>query len=136
MKKVTFFVLVLSVFVACSKSETDMVLQLGTPFTIKVNQTAELESDGLKITLLEISEDSRCPINASCIWAGRIVADFKVEKDGEELFKRLADNPEGNPTLSDQFEAFGHLVKFVQVAPQREGDPIPQADYVLKIEVE
>ncbi|MCC6723405.1 MAG: hypothetical protein IT258_02765 [Saprospiraceae bacterium] len=136
MKKIAFIVLALSTLVACKKNDTDMVVKSGTPFTIKVNQTATLESDGLKITLLEITEDSRCPTTAECIWAGRIVAEFKVEKDGDSQIKTLSDNPSGDPTLSDQFEAFGHLVKLVEATPQVESSPIAQGDYVFKIEVE
>lgn len=29
--------------------------------------------DGLRIRPLRVIEDSRCPINARCVWAGRIV---------------------------------------------------------------
>ena len=29
--------------------------------------------DGLRVTPLSVIEDSRCPINARCIWAGRII---------------------------------------------------------------
>lgn len=29
--------------------------------------------DGVKVTPLQVLEDSRCPINARCVWAGRII---------------------------------------------------------------
>ena len=29
--------------------------------------------DGLRVTPLKVLEDSRCPINARCVWAGRII---------------------------------------------------------------
>jgi hypothetical protein len=131
-------VLIATLSVACNKSDQDdKVVQLNEPFTLVVNQTAELATDGMKITLLEITEDSRCPSTVVCIWAGRVVAEFKVEKDGETVIKSLTDNPENDPTLSSEFTAFGHLVKLDEVTPYPETtNAIPQKDYVVKIEIE
>jgi hypothetical protein len=39
--------------------------------TAAVGQQAYV--DGLKVTPLKVLEDSRCPINARCVWAGRII---------------------------------------------------------------
>ena len=139
MKKILFPALVLAALVFACKKDGDSCIktvQLNEAFTLVVNQTAELESDGIKITLLEITEDSRCPTNAECFWAGRVVAEFKVEKDGETLIKSLTDNPENDPTLATSFTAFGHLVKLEAVTPYPDGSPIAQKDYVVKIEIE
>ena len=38
--------------------------------------------DGLKVTPLEVIEDSRCPINARCVWAGRIIVRAAVAGGG------------------------------------------------------
>lgn len=35
-------------------------------------------ANGLKVRPLEVIEDSRCPINAVCVWAGRIVVRTEV----------------------------------------------------------
>ena len=34
--------------------------------------------DGLRVTPLSVVEDSRCPINVMCVWAGRIVARTEI----------------------------------------------------------
>jgi hypothetical protein len=34
--------------------------------------------NGLKVRPLKVIEDSRCPINAVCVWAGRLVARSEV----------------------------------------------------------
>jgi hypothetical protein len=34
------------------------------------------------LTPLEVTEDSRCPINARCIWAGQIVVETQVDGAG------------------------------------------------------
>ncbi|MBI5914845.1 MAG: hypothetical protein HY842_05670 [Bacteroidetes bacterium] len=139
MKKIIFSALVLATFLfACKKDDNPNIktVQLNQPFTLVVNQTAVLAADGWGITLLEITEDSRCPTNVQCFWAGRVVAEFRVQKDGEELIKTLTDNPTSDLSLSSEFFALGHLVKLVEVAPYPDGGPIAQEDYVVKIEIE
>ena len=34
--------------------------------------------NGLKVRPLSVAEDSRCPINAVCVWAGRIVVRTEI----------------------------------------------------------
>ena len=43
--------------------------------------------NGMKITPLSIVEDSRCPANANCVWAGRLLVSTRIESQGggEEL---------------------------------------------------
>jgi hypothetical protein len=142
MKK--FFVPILlsaALLFACDKKDDNnpKSIQLGEAFTLKINETAELDSDGMKITLLDITEDSRCPTGVSCIWEGRVVAEFKVEKDGEMLIKSATDNPQdlSDGTISNGFEAFGHTVTMEEVTPYPVGtEPIDKADYKVKIVVE
>lgn len=139
MKKFIFaFIAFAMLFLACKKDDNSNTknVQLNEVFSLKINQSAELENDGMKITLLEITEDSRCPTNAECFWAGRAIAEFKVEKSGESLIRTLTDNPENDPTLSTAFTAFGHLVKLDEVTPYPDGNPIAQKDYVVRITIE
>ena len=44
--------------------------------TAGLGETATVE--GLRIRPLRVVEDSRCPINARCIWAGRVVLRTEV----------------------------------------------------------
>jgi hypothetical protein len=47
-----------------------------------IGQTADL-GQGLRVRPLEVLEDSRCPQNARCIWAGRLRLRVAVEGAGE-----------------------------------------------------
>ena len=38
--------------------------------------------DGLRVQPLQIVEDSRCPINARCVWAGRLIVRTQVSGGG------------------------------------------------------
>ncbi|WP_156767624.1 hypothetical protein [Candidatus Viadribacter manganicus] len=47
-----------------------------------INQTADL-GQGLRVRPLEVREDSRCPQNARCVWAGRLRLRVNIEGLGE-----------------------------------------------------
>lgn len=47
-----------------------------------IGQTADL-GGGLRVTPLQVLEDSRCPQNARCVWAGRLRLRVAVEGVGE-----------------------------------------------------
>jgi len=38
--------------------------------------------ENLTITFVEIIEDSRCPKNVTCIWAGRVRAAIRLDESG------------------------------------------------------
>ncbi len=42
-------------------------------------------SDGLALTFLEVSEDSRCPSDVVCVWAGRATISISLRRDGLSL---------------------------------------------------
>lgn len=54
---------------------------LGKEFIIR--KGAHVWVDGLEVAFLSIEEDSRCPKDVQCIWAGRIRARFSA--GGEEV---------------------------------------------------
>lgn len=47
-----------------------------------VGQAAKLDGGALQVTLLRVEEDSRCPSNVMCIWAGRAVVVVDVSVGG------------------------------------------------------
>lgn len=49
---------------------------------VRVGENANL-GDGLVVRPLEVVEDSRCPQNARCVWAGRLRVRVAVEGVGE-----------------------------------------------------
>jgi hypothetical protein len=63
-----------------------------------LNQTADL-GGGLRVRPLEVLEDSRCPQNARCVWAGRLRLRVNVEGVGDReitLDEAAAETPRGN----------------------------------------
>ena len=63
---------------------------LGNEFNLKINQTAYIRSDNLRIYVSEIT-DSRCPSDVQCIWQGDTKISIQLTKEK---------NPMGTVTLT------------------------------------
>lgn len=67
----------------------------------RIDQRADL-GGGLIVTPREVLEDSRCPQNARCIWAGRLRVRVSVQGDGDReitLGEGAVTTPRGSFTL-------------------------------------
>lgn len=108
--------------------------KLGEPFNLKVNQTAYISSANIVIKLLNVKEDSRCPIGAECIWQGQVILylslinntdirnfDITSGSGGKELVSKIAD---------------GYEIKVIKVEPYPiRGKEISPQDYDVTMEV-
>jgi len=66
-----------------------------------INQTADL-GNGLRVRPLEVLEDSRCPQNARCVWAGRLRLRVNIDGVGDREINDDAtavQTPRGNFAL-------------------------------------
>ncbi len=70
---------------------------LGEEFSLKIGESASMRGENLEITFLEVLEDSRCPKNVTCIWAGRARSLIKVTIDGQSEDIELVE-----PAVSDE----------------------------------
>ena len=73
---------------------------LDETFTIGVRQSVQLENTDFSVQFLSVLEDSICPENAQCIWAGAVVIHIKVKYGQTEEEYLLADSP-GRESYSD-----------------------------------
>ena len=75
MKTIFLSVLAITLLVTCTKKTQKG--ELNSAIKLSVNQSAVIESEDLKVTLVDVN-DSRCPEGAQCIWAGEAVAFLTV----------------------------------------------------------
>jgi hypothetical protein len=53
--------------------------RLGVPFELSAGESAEIRSEPLRIGFRQVTQDSRCPAAAYCIWVGEIVAALDLQ---------------------------------------------------------
>jgi hypothetical protein len=59
-------------------------VDLGAEFDIRVGQTVQLSDTDLRIQLWDVSEDSRCPVDAVCVWEGVAIVDLHISRAAGE----------------------------------------------------
>ena len=101
-------------------------------FQLKVNQTASFESDTIKVKFLNVTSDSRCPTDVTCVWEGEAKIVVNIMKDGQDL---------GDFNLSSRAvqnnQAFdGHQIQVTQIEPSpTSGKKIALSDYIATFSI-
>lgn len=54
----------------------------GSPFTLAPGETAALKGVDARITLKAVRDDSRCPVDVTCVWAGDAKIEMVVSRKG------------------------------------------------------
>lgn len=78
--------------------------------------------DGPQVTPVRVIEDSRCPMNARCVWAGRLV--LRVKAQGGAWSREI------DLTLGEPVPVADGALTLTSVTPERRTDqPIAPHDY-------
>ena len=86
----------------------------------RLRQTVHV--DGPRVTPLRVIEDSRCPMSAQCVWAGRVVLRVKVQGGAWQRELDLA--------LGEPVPVADGTLTLTAVPPDRRADqPIGPSDY-------
>ncbi|BBC72667.1 conserved hypothetical protein [Altererythrobacter sp. B11] len=81
-----------------------------------------VQAGSLVVTPVKVAEDSRCPENARCVWAGRLVVTTRIAGDG---WRETADL-----TLGEAHATHGTTLTLVSGQPEkRAGAETPAPDY-------
>jgi hypothetical protein len=54
---------------------------LGQPFMLAVNHATSIKQTDLNIRFVDVTEDSRCPLDVKCIWAGQVSVLVEATRD-------------------------------------------------------
>jgi hypothetical protein len=71
----------------------------------RLGQTVRVH--GVAITPLSMVEDSRCPADVTCVWAGRVRLNVRIDRMMREL------------TLGEPVQVIGGTLRLASVLPQR-----------------
>ena len=114
----------------CDAGNPEQVcVRLGEPFDVRVGQTAYVADTRLSIHVDGVPEDSRCPQDVQCVWAGnaRVVLELR---DGENT-----DTASVSSTLEPHaVTRWDYRIELVNVEPETTaGQPIPQSEYRVRL---
>ena len=106
-----------------SPSQETQAVDLGAEVTLAHGATASVSGTGLKVRFVAVTEDSRCPRDTTCVWAGEVRVQLEIlesSKDASQVELR-----EGEHT-----DAGACRVTLVRVEPQPVSTArIAQQDY-------
>ena len=105
---------------------TAIELTIDESFVLAPGETAVIAARNMEITFVEVPEDSRCPEDAVCVWAGNALVQLEVVRDGVELAIGLntTEGPESAP-VADNLEL---ALEGLGPMPTTPG-PIDKGDY-------
>lgn len=104
---------------------------LDSKFERSVGQSAEFRGSFV-ITILDVI-DSRCPIDGTCIWEGKVEIPINVVKNSTDLGRFILSSPGGRETSQ---EIGGHTITLSSVQPYPKlGKEIPKSHYILSLVV-
>jgi len=122
------FTAVALLLVGCQKSSVNPQLkayQLGEKFELMVGETALVDGENLKIKFLSVLADSRCPMNAYCIWVGNATVGLELQKVLSK--EKIALNTYLEPR---QVQFLQYEIELIELAPYPpDTSPTPQENY-------
>ena len=108
-------------------SQTVSQQELGRAFAMKIGETIQLND--LRLTFRSVEGDSRCPVDAVCVWAGDAEIALRIEQAGKAAVAALHTTLEPKKT-----EWNGYTIALVSVSPaRRASEPVKAEDYRAEI---
>jgi hypothetical protein len=116
MKPTMLFLLSVLLFFSCAEDPDCVDSVVGEEISIQVFDTATYCSDNLSITFNAYPNDSRCPSNVTCIWAGFVEVELLINQDGKESVLKLSTEPNVSG-LPVQSKVGDYSIKLIDVIP-------------------
>ena len=107
---------------------------LDEPFALNVSQSLVIGDDALQVGFVGVIEDSRCPVDVTCVWGGDVIADLWLQVAGEPVQSFVLHLARQFPYL---ITVGDYTLTLLQVLPARYQDvPIEPDDYVVRLVVQ
>ena len=108
--------------------------RVGREFKVKVGRAVTLERGGLRLRFAGVAEDSRCPIDVTCVWAGNAEVLIEVSTKGLRGKRTLRLNTNTSPERAGEGKDGRYTVKLVGLSPQpRSGRKISAGEYTATL---
>lgn len=97
--------------------------EIGRAFEMKIGETIAVGD--LRLTFQRVENDSRCPIDAVCVWAGDAEIALRIEQGSQAAVAALHTHLEPRKTVWN-----GYTIQFVSLAPSLSASsPVDPAQY-------
>lgn len=102
---------------------------LDEPFTLAIDDDVTLAGADLWVRFRDVSHDSRCPVDVSCVWQGDAEVILGVGRDARERLRALHTTP-GVQTGPRSTSVDGYRITLLELEPlPRSGRRIPRGEY-------
>jgi hypothetical protein len=103
----------------------------GEPFLLQVGEGLSVGLNDLRVTFQGVSEDSRCPSDVVCIWAGQVVVVVALEVGGGDPYSESLTVGVADKSI---VTIGGYLLEAISVEPYPVSPgTIPSTAYVLRL---
>ncbi len=123
-----YFTFIILLLIASCNQDSVWVIDIPSnqEFTLKLGEQASIDNANLFVRFIDVVEDSRCPINARCIWAGNGKIALEIQKPNADKITATL-----NTTLQPQTAVYhSYEIQFKQLRPEPiAGSEIKPEDY-------
>lgn len=118
------------------RNKENAILSTGSldqDFQVKIGEKVLIREIETSITFVRVVEDTRCPVNVYCVWAGRVTVELEFREKNKTVSRVNLTIPGG-----EEKELKGYIVKLLKVEPEREYPEkmeIPLSDYKITLKV-
>jgi hypothetical protein len=137
MKRTILILLCLTVIFSCTagcsvKTPGQVEAELDSEFVLPIGTEAVIKGENLRIEFLEVTEDSRCPRNVECVWAGEAGYTLIISQDDNSEQVEITE-PGAGGQVSYTWQDY-EIHTSLEPYPQDPGD-IEAGDYRLRMRV-
>jgi len=112
----------------CNRIQPAVIVEPGASFTLAPGQTATVSGTDTRITFKAVREDSRCPVDVTCVWAGDAKIEIVIDPNGAAGPRILSITPPNNEVRAGNLR-----IRFVGLTPvPRQADGNAPRNYLAE----
>jgi hypothetical protein len=92
--------------------------RVGRKFKVRAGRVVTLDGGRLRVRLVRVASDSRCPADVDCVWAGNAEVLFEVGARGRAGKTTLTLNTNASPERPGEGRYGRYTLKLVGLAPR------------------
>ncbi|HKG12034.1 MAG TPA: hypothetical protein VKB12_01800 [Pyrinomonadaceae bacterium] len=91
--------------------------RVGREFRLRAGRALTLARENLRLRLVRVAADSRCPTGVDCVWAGNAEVLIEVGTKNRRVSKTLRLNTNASPERPAEDKYRGYTVRLVELKP-------------------